>query len=343
MSYQIRLVPSGHSFAVESGQQIMSAGHAAGIKIPFGCRMGTCRSCRGKVISGKVDLGDAHPAYLPEDQRRHGYALLCRATAKSDLTIEIDELPPLVEPQVAPGLVKKVERITDDVALLQLRLPLHMNMMFEAGQYIDFLLEGGARRSYSIANPPKLDGVINLEFHIRHMPGGLFTDRVFGGMKDRDKLTFEGPLGGFFLRESDKPALFLATGTGYAPIRSILLEHLPKASGRKMVLYWGARTLKDLYMIEETRALAEKYPNFTFIPVLSRPLLTDEWKGETSRVQQLVMRDMPDLSGWQVYACGSPRMVDDAQRLLISERGVPEHEFFADAFTSMADMAETTA
>lgn len=343
MSHQVRLQPSGRAFNVEAGQSILTAGLSAGVKMPYGCRMGTCRSCRGRVITGEIDWGDAHPAYLPQDQRDEGYALLCQAKACSDLSIELEELPLLATPQVAPGYVKTLTLPSADVAVIRLRLPLHLNLQFEAGQYVDFLLADGVRRSYSIANPPSPAGVIDLEFHIRHMPGGVFTDSVFGGMKLRDKFQFEGPLGSFLLRESSKPALFLASGTGYAPIRSILLKELARGNPRKMVLYWGGRSRKDLYLFEEAAELAQRHDNFSFVPVLSEPLAGDNWAGATGFVHRAVMRDLNDLSGWQVYACGVPLMVDAARRDFVAQCGLPEHEMYADAFVSRADLARIDA
>jgi CDP-4-dehydro-6-deoxyglucose reductase len=344
MEYTIRLEPSGRTYKVAEGEKLLTAGLSAHVKMPFGCRQGVCRSCRGKVVSGELDLGHAHSAYLPADQRERGYALLCQASAFSDMVIELEELPELVEPEIAVALTKSVEMVRPDVALVRLRVPLHLNLRFAAGQYIDLLFPDGVRRSYSIANPPRIEGIIDLELHIRHLPGGMFTDQLFvKGVPPRTKLEFEGPLGTFFLRESEKPALFLATGTGYAPIRSILMHHLPRNKNRKMIFYWGARTLSDLYMIDEAKALAAEHPNLTFIPVLSRPLAEDQWEGETGWVQNVAMRDLPDLSGWQVYACGSTKMVDEAQRRFVAERGLPDTEFFADAFTSMADLTGATA
>jgi CDP-4-dehydro-6-deoxyglucose reductase len=212
-------------------------------------------------------------------------------------------------------------------------------MQFEAGQYVDFILADGVRRSYSIANPPSPAGVMDLEFHIRHLPGGLFTDRVFGGMRQREKFQFEGPLGSFLLRDSSKPALFVASGTGYAPIRSILLSELAKGNPRRMVLYWGGRCRKDLYLLEEAADLAARHANFSFVPVLSEPLAEDAWTGATGFVHRAVMRDLEDLSGWQVYASGVPVMVNAAQRDFVAVCGLPEHEFFSDAFVSAADLA----
>lgn len=341
MSYQIELVPSGRRFQVEPELPILNAGLAAGIKMPYGCRIGTCRSCRGRVVSGKVELGAAHPAYLPQHQRDEGYALLCQASACSDLRIELDELPFLATPQIAPAFIKKVEFRGPDVAVVSLRLPLHLNLQFESGQYVDFIFPDGLRRSYSIANPSTSAGTIDLEFHIRHLPGGLFTDKVFDGLKPRERLQFEGPLGSFFLRESDKPALFLASGTGYAPIRSILLKHLPMNADRQMVLYWGGRSLKDLYMVQEAQELAAAHKNFKFVPVLSDALPEDSWHGATGFVHRAVMQDLQNLAGWQVYACGVPVMIDAAQRDFTAICGLPEAEFFADSFVSMADLAKT--
>jgi CDP-4-dehydro-6-deoxyglucose reductase len=338
MSYEVQLVPSGRTFRVENGQPILTAGLAAGIKMPYGCRMGTCRSCRGKVLSGKIDFGDAHPAYLPVQQRDAGYALLCKGSAHSDLVIEVDEVL-VVTPQVVPALVKTIVRAAPDVALLSLRLPLHLNLQFDAGQYVDFLLPNGVRRSYSIANAPDAAGVINLEFHIRHLPGGLFTDAVFGTLKVRDKIQIEAPLGTFLLRESTKPVLFLASGTGYAPIRSILLNELSKRSARQMVLYWGGRARQDLYMLDEAAQLAERYPNFSFIPVLSEALTEDHWRGANGFVHAAAMQGIPDMRGWQVYACGAPLMVEAARRDFIRDCKLDEADFYSDAFLSSADLA----
>jgi CDP-4-dehydro-6-deoxyglucose reductase, E3 len=339
VTFEVQLSPSGKTFLVEEGLSILNAGLAAGIKMPYGCRIGTCRSCRGKVVDGKVDFGAAHPAYLPQHQRDEGYALLCQASACSNLRIELEELPQLSPPQIAPAYVKKVEFLSDDVAAVMLRLPLHLNLQFESGQYVDFIFPDGLRRSYSIANPSAAAGTIDLEFHIRHLPGGLFTDKLFQGLKPREKLQFEGPLGSFFLRESPKPALFLASGTGYAPIRSILLKHLAMNRKRQLTLYWGGRSRKDLYMLEEARDLAAQYSNFHFVPVLSEPRAADEWTGATGFVHMAVMRDLSDLSGWQVYACGTPLMVEAATRDFTAKCGLPEAEFFSDSFVSMADMA----
>jgi CDP-4-dehydro-6-deoxyglucose reductase len=343
MSHQIRLEPSGRIFTVDEGKKILAAGLDAHVRMPYGCRMGTCSTCRGKITAGEFDHGDAHPAYLPQAQRDQGYALLCQATPLSDLVIEVEELPALAEPQIAPAILKGVEIVTADVAIVRLRLPLHANLRFAAGQYVDLIFDDGTRRSYSLANPPRIDGVIDVELHIRHMPGGFFTDRLFKGLKPREKFQLEAPLGSFFLRDSDKPVLMLASGTGYAPIRSILLETLPMMTGRRITLYWGARTLKDIYMMDEPLAFAEQYPDFKFIPVLSEARAEDAWTGRTGFVHRAVMEDIADLSGWQVYACGTPAMVEAARHDFVADCKLPQSEFFADSFVTAAELARASA
>lgn len=342
MSFAVRLEPSGRTFFADGARSILAQGLRADINLPYSCRMGTCCSCRGKVLSGRVDLGNAHPSYLPQKERDDGYALLCQATALSDLVIEVEELPPVPEPITSLAIVKQVAMLAPDVIRLKLRLPLHLNIRFLAGQHVDLILPQGVRRSYSIANAPRPEGVIDFEFHIRHLPGGLFTDRLFAGLAAREKMEFEGPLGTFFLRDSDKAVIMLATGTGYAPLRAILGHALSKGD-RKIALYWGGRSLRDIYLHDEVAELARTYADFTFIPVLSNALPEDEWGGRKGYVHRAAMEDHPDMASMQVYACGAPRMVDAARGELIKFAGLLPSEFFADSFVTAADIAAEPA
>ncbi|MGS0756400.1 FAD-binding oxidoreductase, partial [Roseateles sp. GG27B] len=213
------------------------------------------------------------------------------------------------------------------------------NFQFHAGQYVEFILRDGARRSYSMANSPDHLGTPpSVELHIRHMPGGKFTDHVFGALKEKDILRMEGPFGSFFLREdSDKPIVLLASGTGFAPIKAIIerMQHLGLT--RPTTLYWGCRSKADLYLHEWAQQAAAAMPHLSYVPVLSEPKPEDGWTGRTGFVHQAVMADLPDLAGHQVYACGVPVMVDSAQRDLVAICGLPAEEFYADAFTSEAD------
>jgi len=335
---KVTLQPSGHSFEVPADKNILQAGLDAGFSMPYSCRTGTCKTCRGTIREGKVDYGFTHPNYLPDSDKAKGYALLCQATPLTDCVIEVRELEGLagIKPRMSPCRVTKIAKPAADVAVVSLRLPSNENMLFLAGQYIDFLLKDGKRRSYSIASKPAPEGVTQLELHIRHTPGGAFTDHVFGPMKEKDILRFEGPLGTFYLREdSDKPIVMVASGTGFAPIKAICETMLAKGMKRKVTLYWGCRSKRDLYMLDVPSSWSDA--NFSFIPVLSDPTPECQWTGRKGFVHRAVMEDFPDLSGHQVYACGAPVMVDAARADFVAKCRLPAEEFLADSFLTEAD------
>jgi CDP-4-dehydro-6-deoxyglucose reductase len=330
---KVTLLPSGHSFEVAEGQNIVQAGLAAGYMLPYSCRAGVCRTCRGTLLEGKVDYGMVHETYLPESDKAKGLALLCQAKPLTDVVVEVREVQG-VRPRMIPCRVEKLDKPAPDVAVIGLRLPMNENFRFLAGQYIDFLLKDGKRRSYSLATRPDPAGVTALEIHVRHTPGGLFTDHVFGNLKVRELLRFEGPLGSFYLREdSDRPIVMLASGTGFAPIRAMCEYAAEKKISRPITLYWGARLKRDLYMLE----LARSWPHVKFVPVLS----DEKWDGRTGFVHCAVMEDFPDLSGVQVYACGAPIVVDSARRDFSAQCKLPPDEFYADSFLTEADKAAT--
>ena len=284
MGFRVTLKPSGHTYEVPEGTSILHAGLSAGFSMPYSCKAGTCRTCRGKVVEGRVDFGLVHPSYLTDEHKAQGLALLCSAHPLSDLVIEVKELEGLdgIRPKIVPCRVMKLNKPAPDVAVISLRLPMNENMRYLAGQYVEFLLKDGKRRAYSIASAPSAEGVIDLELHVRHTPGGVFTDHVFGAMKERELLRFEGPLGTFYLREdSDKPIVFLASGTGFAPIKSICEYAFHKGIRRPMTLYWGGRTKRDLYMLDLPMQWAAEHPGFEFVPVLSDATPDCAWTGRT--------------------------------------------------------------
>jgi len=333
MAYKVTLQPSGHNFEVAEGQGILQAGLDAGHMLPYSCRAGVCRTCRGTLLEGKVDYGLVHATYLPASDKAKGYALLCQAKPLSDLVIEVREVKGM-RPRMIPCRVERLEKPAPDVAVIGLRLPMNENFRFLAGQYIDLLLKDGKRRSYSLATRPDPGGVTALELHVRHIPGGAFTDHVFSNLKVRDLLRFEGPLGSFYLREdSDKPIVMVASGTGFAPIKAICEYALEKRISRPMTLYWGVRLKRDLYMLE----LARSWKHLKFIPVLS----DEPWEGRMGFVHRAVMEDFPDLSGHQVYACGAPIVVESARRDFSAQCKLPPDEFYADSFLTEADKAAT--
>jgi CDP-4-dehydro-6-deoxyglucose reductase, E3 len=307
--------------------------------LPYSCRAGVCRTCHGVLVEGKVDYGKVDPAYLPESDKAKGGVLLCQAQPLTDVVVEVHELAGLagIRPRKIPCRIEAIERPAPDVAILNVKLPASEKFKFVAGQYIDFLLKDNKRRSYSIATPPTPEGVSALELHVRHTPGGAFTDQVFhGAIKVRDLLRFEGPLGTFFLREeSDKPIVMVASGTGFAPIKAMCEKALETGLTRPITLYWGCRVKRDLYMLD--KASSWHGPNFKFVPVLS----DEKWDGRTGFVHRAVMQDFPDMSGVQVYACGAPVVVDSARRDFVAQCGLLADEFFADSFLTQAELSRS--
>ena len=342
MTFQVLVNPSGRQFSCDAGESILSAAIRAGVGLPYGCKNGACGSCKGKLVSGQAVLGPHQERALPTAERDAGQTLFCCAVPQSDVVIEAREVLGVGDFPVKklPSRVAKIERLSDDVIVLSLQLPATERLQFKAGQYIEFLLKDGKRRSYSMANAPHSDEQLSL--HIRHMPGGLFTDHVFGAMKEKDILRFEGPLGTFFLREdSQKPIIMLASGTGFAPIKAMVDHWAHQQSTRPITLYWGGRRPSDLYMNALCEQCANTLPNFRYIPVISDALPEDQWTGRTGFVHKAVMQDLQNLSDYQVYACGAPVMVDAAQREFVAECQLPSDEFFADSFTSEADLVNS--
>lgn len=335
--HSVTIQPSGQQFQVEDGEAVLAAALRQGLVLPYGCKNGACGTCKGRIVSGAVDYGVYQPKALPDEDKARGKALFCQAKPLSDLVIEARTIGAAkgIEVKMLPCRVQKLERLADDVMALHLKLPANEKLVFLAGQFIEFLLKDGTRRSFSMANAPH-DAEL-LQLHVRHVAGGQFTDHVFGKMKERDILRFEGPLGTFLLREdSAKPIVFVASGTGFAPIKSIIEAAVKKGVTRPMTLYWGARRPKDLYM----NALAEGWAAqglLKYVPVISEALPEDAWAGRSGFVHRAVMEDFPDLSGHQVYACGVPLMVDAARRDFTSSCRLPEDEFYADSFTTQAD------
>jgi len=337
---RVTLQPSGHQFEVEEGEAILAAALRQHFVLPYGCRNGACGSCKGRLLEGSIDYGVYQKKALPDAEKAQGKALFCQAKPLTDVVIEARTIGAAkdIAIKTLPCRVQKMERLADDVMILYFKLPANERLQFLAGQYIEFLLKDGSRRSFSMGNAPHDDELIQL--HVRRVAGGQFTDHVFGKMKERDILRFEGPLGTFFMREeSVKPIVFVASGTGFAPIKSIIEHAFHKGMTRPMVLYWGGRRPKDLYMHELPLKWVAEHPGFRYIPVISEPLPGDQWSGRSGFVHRAVMENFPDLSGHQVYACGVPVMVDAAQRDFIAQCRLPEDEFFADSFTTAADLA----
>lgn len=332
MSFQITIQPSGHLFTAAPNDTILNAALEAGYTLPYGCRNGGCGACKGQILEGTVDHGDAQAHALTEADKDTGKALFCCAHPTSDLTIECREVGlGGIQTKILPCRVEKKVQVAPDVLVMTLKLPANERLQFMPGQYIEFLLKDGSRRAFSLANAPHDDQ--SLELHLRLIPGGKFTEYVFNEMPEKAILRFEGPLGTFTLREeSKKPVIFVAGGTGFAPVKGIIEHALHHNIRRDMVLYWGALAKQDLYLPQLPEQWAANHANFRFIPVLSAPHPDDGWTGRTGFVHQAVLDDGVDLTGVQVYCCGAPAMVE-AAHADFTARGLPENEFFSDAFT----------
>lgn len=353
MTYQITVQPSGRQFATEAEETILSAGIRAGVGLPYGCKDGACGSCKCKKISGTVVHGEHQAKALSPEEEANGFVLTCCAVAQSDVTLESRQVTDASAFPIKkmPARVAALEKKSADVMAVRLQLPATEQFRYHAGQYIEFILRDGSRRAYSMANAPHTQvETPGLDLHIRHLPGGKFTDHVFGAMKEKEIQRIEGPFGSFYLREdTNKPMVFVASGTGFAPIKA-LLEHIQyitehsadPALGAAQALrpihfYWGGRRPSDLYLDDWVKAQLPKMPQLHYIPVVSEASPEDAWQGRTGFVHQAVLDDFADLSGHQVYACGAPIVVNSAQSSFTTQRGLPEDEFFADSFTSEAD------
>jgi CDP-4-dehydro-6-deoxyglucose reductase len=337
MSYQIQLQPGGQTFTAGDDDTLLEAALAAGFALPYGCRTGVCGACKGRIAQGSVDPGTYAAHALPEAERAAGHALLCRARARSDLCVELPKPVQAVEVPVKqiPCRVSHLERLAEDVMRVDLQLPATESFTFRAGQYVDIVLPDGARRSFSIANAPCREG--SLELHIRRVPGGRFTGHVFAQMKVRDILRIEGPHGDFWLREeSGRPVVMIGTGTGFAPLKGLVEHAIHIGFDRPIAFYWGARSPEGLYLHEMAQSWHAMLPGLRYIPIISGNQAATGWTGRRGRVHEAVLADFDDLSRHEVYACGSPPMIETARECFTRERSLPAGAFHADAFTFAA-------
>ncbi|MBI2311697.1 MAG: cytochrome b N-terminal domain-containing protein [Betaproteobacteria bacterium] len=330
--FHLLVHPDNRIVRVREGETVLDAGLREGISLPFDCRNGGCGMCKATVLYGTVDYGAYQASVLSEEEKREGKALLCCATPLTELEIEYVPAATLgnIPVRQYAATVEKINRLSHDVMQVFLKLPEGEGIDFYAGQYINVLLSDGQKRSFSFATAPHAGDRIELQ--IRLIPGGRFTTHVFNQMKAGDKLAFEGPLGSFFLREdSEKPVIFVAGATGFAPVKSMVEHAFRVGLRRKMILYWGVRSRRDLYLADLPARWEREHDNFKFVPVLSEPRPEDNWTGRTGLVHEAILQDYPDLSGHQIYACGSVAMVRAANPAFLA-RGMTQDDCFSDAF-----------
>ncbi len=346
MGFTVRIEPSGHEFTAEGNETVLEAALRHGFNLPYSCRNGACATCKGRVISGSVDYGSYESKALSESEREAGMALFCRARPLSDVTVMAREIGAVrgIVIKTLPCRVIRMEKLAPDVMALYLKLPQNERLQYLAGQYVDILLRDGRRRSFSLANAPHDDEALQL--HVRHLPGGHFSEHVFTRMKEKDLLRFQGPLGTFFLREegvtepeasgAGRPVILMAGGTGFAPMKAILEHAFHIGLRRPIHLYWGARARRDLYLHEQIQTWLQAHENFRYTPVLSDPGPDDHWAGRRGWVHEAVNQDYPDLSRYEVYASGPPPMIEAGKTTFVA-RGLPEDCLFYDSFERAHD------
>ncbi|MBT4571487.1 MAG: CDP-6-deoxy-delta-3,4-glucoseen reductase [Nitrosomonadales bacterium] len=327
-TYKIKIQSSGDEFNVKPSQTILEGAIDAGITMPYGCQDGACGSCKGKVVSGRFYIEEYQSSALTDSEKEEGYTLFCKTMAQEDLVIETN-MPNMydsIPAKVTPVRVESLQKLNHDVMQMYLKLPASETLPFKAGQYIEFIMVDGSRRAFSMANPPHKSMI---ELHLRLIEGGEFTSFVFNEMKEKSIHRIEGPIGQFYLRESERPIIFIAGGTGFAPIKSIIEEMIFNKNKRKIYLYRGVRSAEDFYMTDLVSSWKKKLGNLTYIPVVEDGSSTDLRSGY---VHHAVLEDFKKLSDVQVYCCGAPGLVENAFIDLI-KNGLPEDQFFADAFT----------
>ena len=331
MSFKVTVPATGHEFRVEQGETILEAALRQGVGLPYGCRNGACGKCAGDIISGKITYA-SELSSLALEQQQQGKAMFCQACPQSDLQISVREISTSrdIEIKTLPCRVEAMQLLTHDIMKLELKLPETERLQFLAGQYIEFLLKDGKRRAFSIANAPHDDALI--ELHIRHVPDGQFGDYVFDGMKPKELLRLEGPLGNYYLREdSERPIILMGGGTGFAPLKGMLEHAFHIGLDRSIHLFCGVRALRDLYMDEMVKSWSEQHANLKYTPVLSEPLPEDNWQGKTGFVHEAIIAAYPDLSGFDVYMSGPPPMIKAGMDAFYAH-GLPESQIYSDSF-----------
>ena len=328
--------PGGRTFEVRDHETVLAAALRQGVHLPDGCRNGSCGVCRAHLAAGSVRYPHGPPLGLTAFERQAGDVLLCRAVPGSDLVLDAQELTATAALAVKtlPCRVAEIRLLAPEVMALWFRLPPVEKLDFLPGQYIDVLLPGGQRRSFSLANAPRDNRL--LEIHVGRIAGGRFSEQVFRHMQPSALLEIQGPLGVFFLHEDcARPILMLAGGTGYAPFKSMLRHLFENRPRREIALYWGARNTAGLYDRAQVEEWARTQADFRFVPILSEASRSGNLRGVP--VHEAVLASYPDLSGHDLYLAGPPAMVRAARQALLAS-GADSERVFSDAFDSAPEV-----
>ncbi len=320
---------------VQGGQPLLKALNQEGVFIPSACGgRGSCGMCKVRVVSGGGEYLPTELPWISAEEKEKQVRLSCQFKVKQDVAIVIPEELFLVKE--FKTVVESIRDLTHDIKEVKLRLKDPTEITPKAGQYIQFevpeyeLTDERVYRAYSIASPPNDTGHVELE--IRLVPNGICTTYVHKHLKEGDEITINGPYGEFYLRDTDKNIIFIAGGSGMAPIKSMLHDMEKKGITRKASYFFGARSKRDLFLLDEMHALEEKMPNFTFIPALSEPQPEDNWEGEVGLITDVVRRMVEEGANSEAYLCGSPGMIDACTKVL-DELGVLPENIFYDKFS----------
>ncbi len=328
MDFRVEVLETGQVFDARPDESVLDAAARQGVGLRHECTFGTCGTCRVRLVEGTVGY-DEPPMALSDEERAQGHALVCQAHATGHLIISCARvLETVAEPARHTAVVRTIRAWTRDVTHLSLEITGHAAPAYRPGQYMNVHLADGTQRSFSMASVP---GGAVVDFHVRRIEGGRFTAELLQTMRQGDAVEIEFPLGGFGLHKSDyRPLLLVATGTGIAPIKSMLESLLDDEECPPVSLYWGMRTEADLYLDELFRSWASRLYEFRYEPVLSRP--GARWPGRRGHVQDAVLADFPDLSEHGIYLCGSPTMIADAKSRFLLQGADVDH-LHVDAFT----------
>ncbi|HPY45779.1 MAG TPA: 2Fe-2S iron-sulfur cluster binding domain-containing protein [Sphaerochaeta sp.] len=319
---------------VKGGMPLLSTLTSQGVFIPSACGgRGSCGLCKVQVLSG---VGDYLPTELPfisKEEQAQNIRLSCQIKVKQNIAIKIPE--ELFNVRQYKTTVERIRDLTHDIKEVTLRLAPGETITPKAGQYIQFVvpeygdLDESVYRAYSVASPP--DDSTRVELEIRLVPKGIATTYVHTILKEGDEVTINGPYGDFYVRDTDRPMICIAGGSGMAPIKSILLDLKNKGSKRKVTYFFGARSRRDLFLLDEMFALEKELENFTFVPALSEPKEEDKWEGEVGLITDVVRRLSGDAANSEAYLCGSPGMID-ACIAVLTELHMPEEHIYYDKF-----------
>ena len=319
---------------VAAGDNLLNAALKSGLAWPHNCRVGSCGTCRCKLVDGKIKPLNDFGYVLDADELDQGMILACQTRLKTDITVEVsldEEHQTITSAKSVEGVISSVTLLTHDIA--EIRITLEQDFPgYIAGQYAEMLIDDIAEaRSYSFAKAPSLEDERTVSFYVRRIPDGLMSNLLHDGNRVDSRVSLSGPHGTFYLRESKLPALCVAGGSGLAPIKALLEQHAYEGFNRKIVFLFGARTRDDLYCIEQMEQLSKAESQFSFLPILSHEDDHSDWIGERGLVTEYISSQGIDIHNCQAYLCGPPPMIDAAISVL-NQQGLDNSQIFFDKF-----------